>query len=241
MGFNLATVVLAHGAWSSAWAWKKVRPLMAASGHQFFTPTYTGLGERAHLASPSNDLETHIQDVLGVIECEELRDFVLIGHSYGGMVATGVADRARGRVSHLIYLDAFVPKDGQALIDFVAPAQRDRMRDSVKAGDGWRVAPNPTPPDTSQEDLAWVSRHRLPQSLKCFEQPLGLQGGMSVPRSYIQCMRYAEQGPFGQFGKQAKADSGWRAYELDASHSPNVTAPELLVKTLNAVIAAGGG
>jgi hypothetical protein len=127
------------------------------------------------------------------------------------------------------------------LIDFVAPAQRDRMRDSVKAGDGWRVAPNPTPPDTSQEDLAWVSRHRLPQSLKCFEQPLGLQGGMSVPRSYIQCMRYAEQGPFGQFGKQAKADSGWRAYELDASHSPNVTAPELLVKTLNAVIAAGGG
>jgi len=92
----VATVVLAHGAWSSAWAWKKVRPLMAASGHQFFTPTYTGLGERAHLANPSNDLETHIQDVLGVIEAEELRDFVLIGHSYGGMVATGVADRTVG-------------------------------------------------------------------------------------------------------------------------------------------------
>jgi Predicted hydrolases or acyltransferases (alpha/beta hydrolase superfamily) len=81
-----------------------------------------------------------------VVECEELRDFVLIGHSYGGMVATGVADRARDRVSHLIYLDAFVPKDGQALIDFVPQAQRERMRDSVKAGDGWRVAPNPTPP-----------------------------------------------------------------------------------------------
>jgi pimeloyl-ACP methyl ester carboxylesterase len=96
---NLAIVVLAHGGWSAAWAWKKVRPLMAAAGHQFFTPTYTGLGERAHLASPSNDLETHIQDVLGVLTFEDLREVVLIGHSYGGMVATGVADRARDRVA----------------------------------------------------------------------------------------------------------------------------------------------
>jgi pimeloyl-ACP methyl ester carboxylesterase len=237
----VAIVVLAHGAWSSAWAWKKVRPLMAAAGHTFFTPTYTGLGERAHLAAPSNDLETHIQDVVGVIETEELRDIVLIGHSYGGMVATGVADRLRDRVAHLIYLDAFVPKDGQALVDFVSPAQRERMRESVKAGDGWRVAPNPTPADTSPEDLAWVARHRLPQSLRCFEQPLGLQGGLSVPRSYIFCLRYADHGPFGQFAKEAKADKGWRFFEIDASHSPNVTAPELLVKTLNAVITAGGG
>jgi len=236
----VATVVLAHGAWSSAWAWKKVRPLMAASGHSFFTPTYTGLGERAHLANPSNDLETHIQDVLGVIEVEELRDFVLIGHSYGGMVATGVADRARDRVAHLIYLDAFVPMDGQSLSDLVPEAQRLRMRDSVKAGDGWRVTPNPVSADTSPEDQAWVSRHRLPQSIKCFEQPLGLQGGLSVPRSFIQCKRYAAQGPFGQFAQRAKTETGWRFYELDASHSPNITAPELLVKTLNEAIAVGG-
>ena len=95
----MATVVLAHGAWSSAWAWKKIRPLMAAAGHEFFTPSYTGLGERAHLANPANDLETHIKDVLGVIKYEDLRDVVLIGHSYGGMVVTGVADRARDRVA----------------------------------------------------------------------------------------------------------------------------------------------
>src|SRR6516162_8446487 len=164
MGFNLATVVLAHGAWSSAWAWKKVRPLMAASGHQFFTPTYTGLGERAHLANPSNDLETHIQDVLAVIETEELRDIVLIGHSYGGMVATGVADRARDRVVQLIYLDAFVPDDGQALIDFLPQQRRQRLLDSVNAGDGWRVAPNPIPADT--QDSAWIAKFRMPQSVR---------------------------------------------------------------------------
>ncbi len=113
----MAVIVLAHGAWSSGWAWKKVRPHMAAAGHQFFTPSYTGLGERAHLADPSNDLETHIEDVLGVITYEDLRDVVLVGHSYGGMVATGVADRARGRVAQLIYLDAFVPGNGEALVD----------------------------------------------------------------------------------------------------------------------------
>ena len=123
---HLAIIVLAHGGWSAAWAWKKVRPLMAAAGHHFFTPTYTGLGERAHLASPSNDLETRIQDLLGVLKFEDLREVVLIGHSYGGMVATGVADRARDRMAELIYLDAFVPTSGQALIDLVpSPSGND--------------------------------------------------------------------------------------------------------------------
>ena len=160
----LAIFVLAHGAWSVAWAWKKVRPLMAAAGHQFFTPTYTGLGERAHLASPSNDLETHIQDVLGVLQFEELREVTLIGHSYGGMVATGVADRVPDRIVQLIYLDAFVPTNGQALIDLLPSEERQRLLDSVKTGDGWRVTPNPIPPDTSSEDAEWITKFRMPQS-----------------------------------------------------------------------------
>ena len=111
------TFLVCHGAWSAGWAWKKMHPLMQAAGHRLVTPTYTGLGERAHLANPSIDLETHIQDILNVIKYEDLRDIVLIGHSYGGMVATGVADRARDRVAQLIYLDAFVPDDGQSLLD----------------------------------------------------------------------------------------------------------------------------
>ena len=127
----MAVVVLAHGAWSAAWAWKKVRPLMAAAGHQLFTPTYTGLGERARLASPSNDLETHIQDVLGVLQFEDLREVTLIGHSYGGMVASGVADQAPDRIAKLIYLDAFVPTRGQALVDLLPTDERQRLLDSI--------------------------------------------------------------------------------------------------------------
>ncbi len=232
----MAIIVLAHGAWSAAWAWKKVRPLMAAAGHQFFTPTYTGLGERAHLASPSNDLETHIQDVLGVLKFEDLREVVLIGHSYGGMVATGVADRVRDRVARLIYLDAFVPANGQALIDMVPSAERQRLLDSVKAGDGWRVTPNPTPPDTSPEDLEWISKHRMSQSVKCFQQPLQLQGELSLPRAYVHCTRYADKKPFSQFANRAEGEAGWQAYELDASHSPNVTAPTALVEVLTQIV-----
>ena len=125
---------------------EKLRAPLAAAGHEFYAPTYTGLGERAHLARPQNDLDTHIQDVLGVLKYEELRDVVLLGHSYGGMVATGVADRARERVARLVYLDAFVPEDGQALIDLLPERERQRHLNSVKNGDGWRVQPNPIRP-----------------------------------------------------------------------------------------------
>ena len=132
------TFLVCHGAWGGGWSWKKVHPLMQAAGHRLVTPTYTGLGERAHLANPSIDLDTHITDVLNVIHYEDLRDIVLLGHSYGGMVATGVADRARDRIAQLIYLDAFVPDDGQSLFDLNEPG-RAPMRELARAGDGWRV------------------------------------------------------------------------------------------------------
>jgi pimeloyl-ACP methyl ester carboxylesterase len=160
---------------------------------------------------------------------------VLIGHSYGGMVATGVADRARERVVQLIYLDAFVPDDGQALIDFLPQQRRQRLLDSVNAGDGWRVAPNPIPADTSEQDSAWIAKFRMPQSVKCFQQPIHLQAQVTLPRIYIQCMRYADQGPFGQFAAKARRD-GWPLYELDASHSPNVTAPDALAELLQKIL-----
>jgi pimeloyl-ACP methyl ester carboxylesterase len=235
----VATFLLAHGAWSSAWAWKKVRPLMAASGHRFVTPTYTGLGERAHLATRDVDLETHINDVLGVLHYEDLHDVVLIGHSYGGMVATGVVDRARERIAQLIYLDAFVPRDGQRHLDLVPTEQVERMRAGVAQGDGWRVPPNPTPEDTSPEDRAWIAERRLPQPLKCFEQPLHLRNGEpTLPRAYIRATKYASV-TFDGFAARARAEAGWSSFEIAATHSPNVTAPQELMLVLNR--AAGSG
>jgi pimeloyl-ACP methyl ester carboxylesterase len=234
---NGATFLVAHGAWGAGYTWKKMHKLMTAAGHRLVTPTYTGLGERGHLASPSNDLETHIQDMLAVIKYEDLRDIVLLGHSYGGMVATGVADRARDKISQLIYLDAFVPRDGEALFDFLSPEAQKSMRESAASGDGWRVRPNPIPPDTSDADTKWLADRRLPQSIKCFEMPLRLTGGeIAVPRSYIYCTRISPADPFRRFAERAKCEPGWRYYEIDASHSPHVTAPEPLTALLQTIV-----
>ena len=142
----MATFVVAHGAWGAGWAWKKMHPLMAARGHRLVTPTYTGLGERGHLARPDIDLDTHIADILGVLEFEDLNDVKLIGHSYGGMVATGVADRARSRIAQLIYLDAFAPDDGDSVLDLLPPAVRaQRQARQPTAGAFRRCRCRPTP------------------------------------------------------------------------------------------------
>lgn len=228
------TFVVAHGAWSSAWAWKKMHPLMAARGHRLVTPTYTGLGERAHLARPDIDLDTHITDVVNVLVYEDLRDVILVGHSYGGMVATGVADRARDRIAQLIYLDAFVPDDGQSLLDLTGQSPEQAR---ASAEDGWRVPPNPSPPDTPQEDLPWIAERRMHHPLGTLEQPLVLQGGpLTLPRHYILCTRSEA---FRRYAQKAQA-AGWPAYEIDSSHNPHITMPEGLAELLER-IAVGTG
>ncbi len=229
----MAIFVVAHGAWSSGWAWKKVRPLMRERGHEFWTPSYTGLGERSHLANPDIDLELQIKDVVNVLEYEDLDDVVLVGHSYGGMVATGVADRAAPRLKQLVYLDAFVPRDGQSLHDLVPPEHVSHQRE--KAIDGWKVQPTPVLPDTSAEDKVWIEARRMTQPIKTLTQKLKLRNGETkLPRSYIYCTKKAPGDVFVQFAKRAKKE-GWPYFELHASHSPNVTAPEALAGLLDKV------
>jgi pimeloyl-ACP methyl ester carboxylesterase len=229
------TFLVCHGAWSAGWAWKKMHPLMQAAGHRLLTPSYTGLGERAHLAHQGLDLESHIQDMLNVIRYEDLRDIVLVGHSYGGMVATGVADRARDKVAQMIYIDAFVPGDGQSLFD-LNESGRAPLQKAAKEGDGWRVPPMQTPPDTSPADVEWLSTRRVQMPIKCFEQRLKLQGGpLTLPRSYIYATRITPADTFGPFARMTKADPAWRYFEIDASHSPNVTAPQALMGLLQKI------
>jgi pimeloyl-ACP methyl ester carboxylesterase len=231
------TFLVCHGAWSAGWAWKKMHPLMQAAGHRLVTPSYTGLGERAHLAHQGLDLEAHIQDMLNVIQYEDLRDIVLIGHSYGGMVATGVADRVRDKVAQLIYIDAFVPGDGQSLFD-LNESGRAHLQKAAKEGDGWRVPPMQTPPDTSPADVEWLAARRVQMPIKCFETRLKLQGGaLTLPRSYIYATRITPADTFGPFSRMTKNDPAWRYFEIDASHSPNVTAPEALMALLQKIAA----
>jgi len=228
----MATFLVAHGAWSAGWAWKKMRPLLRARGHELFTPTHTGLGERSHLASPNIDLEAHIADILAVLHYEDLREVILIGHSYGGMVATGVADRARERISRLVYLDAHVPRDGESLFD-LNPERRQAMTEAARSiGDGWKLPVNPMPPDTPEADQAWAMPRRMPQPIKTFEQKLRFHNGeLTLPRHYIYCTRRPPDDRFRQFYERAKRE-GWGHDEIDASHNPHITAPEALAALL---------
>jgi len=229
----MATFVVAHGAWGAGWVWKKMHPLMQVRGHRLITPTLTGLGERGHLARPDIDLDTHIPDILGVLKFEDLHGVNLIGHSYGGMVATGVADRARERIAQLIYLDAFAPNSGESAFDLLPEATRaQRQSGASGSADGWRIPPGPMPPDTPAQDRAWCEPLRLPQPVKTFEQKLTLQGDpLTLPRHYIYCRRNPPDDRFRPFYERAKRE-GWGAYEIDASHNPHITCPEVLADLL---------
>ena len=224
------TFVVSHGAWSSGWAWKKMHPLMTARGHRLLTPSYTGLGERAHLASKAINLDTHITDVVNVLFYEDLRDVVLIGHSYGGMVATGVADRARDRIRRLIYLDAFVPdRDDQSFLELTGQGEQVRQA----AVDGWRVPPNPPPPDTPKDDLQWIAARRMHHPLGTLEQKLKMtKGPLTLPRDFILCTKSEA---FRRYAQKAKAD-GWPVHEIDASHNPHITIPGELMNLLEKIV-----
>ena len=198
------------------------------------TPTYTGLGERSHLAHRDINLETHIADILGVLRFEDLKHVTLIGHSYGGMVATGVADRAPECISSVVYVDAYVPRDDQSLFDLQTSETRERLRAEARTqGEGWRIPPPPMSPDTSQDDFSWANSRRVMQPLMTFEQRLRLTGAVeTLPRTYVYCKRARAGDVFRQFLDRARSEQGWKVFEIDASHSPNITASEELTETL---------
>ncbi|BAT60714.1 non-heme chloroperoxidase [Variibacter gotjawalensis] len=232
----MATFVVAHGAWSAGWAWKKMHPRMRAAGHELVTPSYTGMGERNHLANPNVDLDTHITDVVNVLEYHDLKDVVLLGHSYGGMTSTGIADRARERVAKLVYLDAFAPQDGQSAFDMMPTERAAGMRERAdKEGEGWRLPVNPMPPDTAEDDKAWAMPRRMPQPIKTFSTPLRLLNGpLTLPRYYIYCKQCMPGDGFRPSYERARHE-GWGTFEIDATHNPHITAPDALMKILQTI------
>jgi pimeloyl-ACP methyl ester carboxylesterase len=224
----MAKHVLVHGAWHGSWCWKRVRSVLQAQGHEVFTPTLTGVGERSHLLSPQVDLRTHTLDVINLIRWEGLDDVVLVGHSYGGFVASGVADALPERIRSLVFLDAFVPEDGKRLVDYapIAPGQLD---------DGWKVKPISAEAfGVNPADRDWVDRQCTPQSLACFEQPIELTGRLGQVQHVDYIFANAWGGghsPFTQFYRAAKA-RGWRAHEIACGHDAMIDEPAALAELL---------
>lgn len=230
----MSTYVLVHGAWHGSWCWKRVRKALQAQGHEVFTPTLTGVGERSHLLSPQVNLETHIDDVVNLIRWEELSNVVLCGHSYGGAVISGVADRIPDRVDALVYLDAFLLDHGRSVHDEVPPEHRNAQLEGARVhGEGWKVPPIPAAGfNVNAKDAAWMDRQCTMQPLAAFQQPLRLSGKMGAVKDVTFVMATGYDGsPFMPSYERAKA-KGWKTLSMARGHDVMLDMPEELTTIL---------
>ncbi len=238
----MATFVLVHGAWHGGWCYRDTAQALRAAGHTVFTPTHTGLGERAHQNGEAITLETHIRDVVGCIEAEELNDIILCGHSYGGMVITGVADRMPERIRSLVYLDAFLPENGDSLIGLLGQALPAEVaaqfvgafRGTALAGHSGMMQPIPAEAfNVLPANRAWVERRCVPQALATFDMPVLLTGDHAKvkQRLYILADNW-EPSPFRYFAKKVEGQPGWRVTKLPSSHDVMVDMPKELAAEL---------
>lgn len=238
----MANFLLVHGAWHGAWCWREVLGALARAGHRAHAVTLTGLGERAHLLNADIDLETHIRDVAGVIEAEELEHLVLVGHSYAGMLVTAIADRMTERLSHLVYLDAVVPKPGESWSSTQTAATRASRLEAARASPLFAFAPpDPAVFGLHGADHAWVQRRQTPHPGHTYEQPLDFDPHRvaSVPRTFIDCTAPA-LATIDAIRLRVRSSTFWdgawhsgaRVRELPTGHDPMISDPASLTQML---------
>ncbi len=225
------TIVIVHGAWGGAWAFRKVDALLRDKGYNVYRPQLTGLGERVHLSRPDIGLSTHIEDVVNTILFEDLHDIILVGHSYGGMVITGVADRVPDRIKRLVYIDALVPADGESVMTIFG--NRNDFLKSMTKGDyvvpAWVKPDQPPPRD-------------VPQPLKTFTELILLKNpaARKLPATYILTVEKGKEAKDDDFYSQSlrAKDRGWPVLQLTSDHNPQWSATEALVEMLDRIVRA---
>ena len=231
-------IVLVHGAWHGAWCWRRVLPLLRSAGVESHAVTLTGVGERAHLLAPTVDLHTHIQDVIGLIEAEELQRVVLVGHSYAGIVITGVAERLQqeraGLLVHLVYLDAALPRPG----DSWSSAHTEDTRQARIAASQSSGGLSFPPPDAALfgligDDRDWVNRRQTPQPFRLYQQPLQFDAARvdALPRTFIDCTQPA-LATIAPSRMRVRSEPGWNVVEMATGHDPMVSEPAALSQIL---------
>ena len=232
----MATFVLVHGAWHGGWVWSRTARILRGNGHDVFTPTLTGVGERSHLAGSEINLSLHILDVCNVLRWENLEDVVLCGHSYGGAVATGVADAMHERIRSLVYLDAFVPDDDEAVWDYVEPKRPYFIGGAGKyAG---RTQPIPSEEfGLNSADIEWVKSKVVPMSIACFLERIRLKGNVQKvnKRTYVFAEGWSPS-PFSKFYERFKSESGWSVRTTKTGHHMMIDDPESCAQMLLASV-----
>ncbi|MFE3599582.1 alpha/beta fold hydrolase [Streptomyces sp. NPDC059096] len=237
----MSTYLLVHGAWHSGQVWERVVPLLESAGHRVYAPTLTGYGETAHLAGPGTGLDTHVDDIAGLITREDLTGVVLVGHSYAGLVVSAVANRVPDRIAHLVHLDAMVPEDGESAAD-VQPMSQALIDLALASESGWRIPPLPElpPPSglfgvTDPADTAWLRGLLSDHPVRCLQQPVRLDNPAmdAIPRAHIHCTVGVPEG-ISRRPVPATQPNGDPAqvWELATGHDCMVTMPRELAGLL---------
>lgn len=226
-------IVLVHGSFHGGWCWQRVVPLLAAAGHRVWTPTLAGLAERSTQGRAGIGLATHIEEIAQLLEYEDLHDVLLVGHSYAGMVLSGVAERQAARIRRLVYLDAFVPADGQAMFDFLPRHFAEEWAGAAQAGNGWGIPPPPAEVFgiTDAGDIAWVQARLTPMPLATHTDTIRLPGDQAagLRRSYLWCR---QSGVLDATAARIRQSPAWDFRALEAGHDIMLTAPALLAQAL---------
>jgi pimeloyl-ACP methyl ester carboxylesterase len=227
------TFVLVHGAWHGGWCWVRVRDLLQGRGHAVFTPTLTGLGERSHLMRAGIDVSTHVADVVNVLKWERLSDVVLCGHSYGGLVVSGVAEQVADKIASIVFLDAFLPDDGDATVDLTSQAVRDTLKAAAERGELGVPPRSAAAFLVNEKDQAWVDAMCGPQPVGCFTEKLKITGAREriAKKTYIRAAAYPNPG-FDKALARVRGDQSWRTYEVPCGHDVMVDMPERLAEIL---------
>jgi pimeloyl-ACP methyl ester carboxylesterase len=227
------TFVLVHGAWHGGWCWRRVADILERQGHKVFTPTLTGLGERSHLLRAGIDVTTHVTDVINLMKWERLSGVVLCGHSYGGMVVSGVAEMMAAQIGSIVFLDAFVPDNGDSMAALTSGAVREQLAGAAQRGD-LGVPPRPAAAFlVNEKDQAWVDSLCVPQPIGTMTETLKLTGAREriARKSYIRAGAYPNPG-FDKALARVKADPSWRTYDVPCGHDVMVDMPERLAEIL---------
>lgn len=236
----MATFVLVHGAWQGGWTWDRVAPLLRGQGHDVHTPTLTGVGDRAHLISPRIGLDDHIQDVVATIKSQRLTDVILVGHSYGGQVIAGVASALPGALARLVYLDAFVPDDGQSATEQQPETIAHHYKESVQErGFGWLL------PTRKLEvlgvidpvDVEWLSTLMVPHPYRAFNDPVRVTPqALAIPSTFIESVDWMR---VFRSARERAQSRGWQVHELRTGHQAMTTAPRELAELLDQIANQG--
>ena len=227
------TFVLVHGAWHGGWCWRRVADLLQKQGHKVFTPTMTGLGERSHLLDDKVNLATHITDIVNVIKWEGLGDIVLVGHSYGGVIVSGVADRMRDAIGSIVFLDAFVPEDGDSLAAKASQPVREAIAALVEKDEKAMKPVSAAVFRVNEKDRAWVDAMCTPHPVATLTDKITVAGGRDriAKKAYIRAKGYPSM-PFDGAQERLKATAGWRVYEMPCGHDAMVDMPDRLSEIL---------